>query len=441
MRNIYGFENINFNVSSIGSGAALNLTSGTTNLSSGLQNLNVMVPGDSTLQTGDTLNLFYNSNGINLGSGNSYNGLMNVGASFDYDLNLALSSDGRSVTGIVGENRGLKESNPIQDTPVASVKTVESSTQHVMDTFSSHVESNITDDDGYFVPKAEAVPIITGMEAFGNVGGGRLNVKTGGGGHIKMNNFNFDLGLARTYETGKGRWIFAPVFEYSKSNYDATLVNGTMGSGNTKYVAGGLIGRIIYNSGIYVETSLRFGRSKNDFHSDEFTVKNNLGQEQNITASYNTSSPVFAGHIRIGKAMLLNPSNLLDLYGIYSYTRQGGDDTHLSLGERYKFSSVSSNRLRLGYRLTTRTSKISKIYTGIALQYDHTSDAYTEVQDLGGNYWKLPSTGSKGVSAMIEVGWMLRPRKENPWLLDITATGWLGKQKGLTAVANIKKAF
>ena len=440
-RNIYGFENINFKVASTGSNAALTLTSGSTNFSNALPNLTVSVPGNSNLRQGDKLTLFHNDNGISLGSVNSYKGLMNVGASFDYDLNLALSGDRRNLDGTIGENRGLKENNPTQNALLAGAKTVDFSTQHLVNSFSDYVGSYNSDEDGYFVPMSESLPIINTMEAFGNIGGGRMNVKTEGGGHIKMNNFNFDLGLARTYETGKGKWVFAPVFEHGKSSYDATLANGIAGSGDTKYTAGGLIGRIIYNSGIYVETSLRFGRSKNDFHSSDFTIKNVRGEEQNVSASYNTSSSVWAGHIRLGKAMLLNPSNLLDIYGIFSYTRQGSDDTHLSLGERYRFSSVSSSRLRLGYRLTTRTSKISRIYTGIALQYDRTKDAYTEVQDLNGRYWKLPSTGSKGLSGMIEVGWMIRPRKENPWLLDITATGWLGKQKGLIAVANIKKAF
>ena len=49
--------------------------------------------------------------------------------------------------------------------------------------------------------------------------------------------------------------------------------------------------------------------------------------------------------------------------------------------------------------------------------------------------------GKDGASGMIEIGWLMRPLKDNPWTLDIHATGWIGMQQGVTAMAKVKKAF
>ena len=259
----------------------------------------------------------------------------------------------------------------------------------------------------------------TAIEIFGNVGYGKLRTNTGDGGRVKNETSNFDLGLARTYEGASGRWTIAPIFEHGKGNYDAFLSNGIKGYGDTKYSAGGLIARRINNAGFYFEGSARLGRTKNNFASDDFIYQNEA-----VRATYHTSAPIF-----------------LDMYGIYAYTRQGGSNATLSTGEPYKFSSISSSRFRLGYRLTTRTSRISRIYTGLAYQYEHTSDSETRAIDADGVSWNLPSSGSKGSSGMIELGWLIKPKQDNPWLVDVNATAWFGHQKGLTAMAKIKKSF
>lgn len=450
-KNIDGFSTINFNFPNQGNGTALTLTNGQTNFSGGLENLNVFARGDSNIGTGSTLRLIYNRNGINFGNrtllatsadANNivFNSVLNRGVSFEYDFDVALSSDGTTLTGTVGQNRGLKNDNPINNSPLTTIEVIVSGTQNLTDSFNDAVGNFEEDEDGYFVEKTEDVPSVHGFEVFGNIGGGHLNVRTNGG-RIKIDNLNADLGLARTYEGQAGRWVIAPVFEYGKGNYDALLSNGVKGYGNTKYTAGGLIGRMMNNNGYYFEASARFGRAKNDFASDDFRMRMADGQEGFINATYHTSVPVFAGHIRIGQARRLNRSNLLDIYGIYSYSRQGGVETNLSLGDHYRFNSVYSSRIRIGYRLTTRTSRISRIYTGLAWQYERTSDSVTDVRDSEGRYWNLPSVGSRGSSGMLEIGWLIKPRQDNPWLVDINATGWIGHQKGATVMAKMKKSF
>ena len=127
---------------------------------------------------------------------------------------------------------------------------------------------------------------------------------------------------------------------------------------------------------------------------------------------------------------------MLDFYGQYQHTYQGSAEATLSSGEHYSFSSANSGRFRIGYRMTTRTSKISQIYTGLAYQYERTggvSAKYQEYSTSGEHYG--------GSSGMLEIGWVVRPLKNNPWAVDINATGWIGNQRGVKAFAKVLKSF
>ena len=184
-------------------------------------------------------------------------------------------------------------------------------------------------------------------------------------------------------------------------------------------------------NGFYYETSFRAGKVKTDFASSNIDKTGAFG---NVT--YDTSATALSGHLKLGKAFRLNKNNLLDVYGIYSHAHQGGMSANLSSGEHYNFSSANSGRFRIGYRMTTRTSKISKIYTGLAYQYEHASGITATYKD-----YETPSAGESGSSGMLELGWIIKPLKVSPWAIDINATGWIGHQRGVTAMAKIQKAF
>ena len=42
---------------------------------------------------------------------------------------------------------------------------------------------------------------------------------------------------------------------------------------------------------------------------------------------------------------------------------------------------------------------------------------------------------------MLEIGWIVKPLKNNSWAVDINATGWVGNQRGVKALAKIQKSF
>lgn len=275
-----------------------------------------------------------------------------------------------------------------------------------------------------------------GYEIFIAGSGGSYRNKSGGGAYINSTIKGFNVGFGRVIGYDNGDLAFAPVFEYATGNYDSYLPDGTHGKGSTKYFAGGLIGRKSFKSGFYVEASARFGKTERDFHSDTMTSRGIP-----VYTHYDkTSAPVFAGHLRIGKQMRLNKNNLLDVYGIYFHTHQ--DDMNIRLyengiaGEDYHFSSANAGKVRLGYRLTTRTSKISRIYTGLAFQYEHSSAAVGTYKGR-----RTPGGGNHGASGMIELGWLIKPNKNNPWMLDLNATGFVGHQRGLSGTIKLQKEF
>lgn len=271
-----------------------------------------------------------------------------------------------------------------------------------------------------------------GYEIFITGSGGSFRTKTGSGSYIESTLKGFDVGFDRSIDYSNGRLVFAPIFEYATGDYDSYLEDGMHGKGSTKYMAGGLIGRKTFKSGLYIEASARGGKTERDFSSDTMTS----GGAPVFVHYSKTSAPIFAGHLRVGKQLRLNRNNLLDAYGIYFHMHQGSMNVNLSTGEDYHFSSANAGKLRLGYRLTTRTSKISRIYTGLAFQYEHNSDAIGMYKGR-----RTPGTGNHGASGMLELGWMIRPNKDNPWMLDLNATGFVGHQRGLSGTIKLQKEF
>ena len=111
-------------------------------------------------------------------------------------------------------------------------------------------------------------------------------------------------------------------------------------------------------------------------------------------------------------------------------------DSDLSSGEHVDFSSVHAQKIRIGYRFTTRTSAVSRVYTGLAYQYESTSGATATALD-----YNKHSDGSKGSSGMLELGWQIKPNTNNPWLLDINATGWIGYNRGFNAMMRMQRSI
>ena len=423
-RNISDFQNINFYLpeSTVNGDTILTLSSEYTDISGAAVKAGVV--GNANLTEGDVITLMQN-NGTITTDGTAY-GTLTEGVSLNYDLAVSKSDDNKIIA-TVGKGSLNAGTEVLALSEVAGIGAV----NNTMDTKTLPTDDDDNEDVSGSAGDASNVQIVEpkGWEIFANMGGGSLRTKGSDGSHVDMTTQSINLGFARSLEASKGRFTIAPIIDYAHGNYDSYLETGVHGNGSTRYIAGGLIARRILQNGFYYETSVRLGKVKTDFSSDHLGTSG-----QNVT--YDASATTISGHLKLGKAFRLNKNNLLDVYGIYCHAHQNGMGADLSSGEHYDFSSANNGRFRMGYRLTTRTSKISKIYTGLAFQYEHSNGITATYKD-----YETPGAGESGSSGMLELGWIIKPLKNNPWAVDINTTGWIGHQRGITAMAKVVKSF
>ena len=416
-KNIGGFDTLNYDLpDSVKNGdTILTLTDGTTDLS--LTKVGLSSSNNSSLTTNDTINLLYNDNTINISEQtleNTQNAVLHQGATLTYDLDIGLSDDSKALVATVknGHIPEIVDKFP-QPQPPEPPPLPEPIIDFDKDGLSSFFEDIDTD-----------------WTIFADARFGPMRYKVNNG-HIDTTNQNADLGLARKLSGDSHLMTIAPIIDYQNTNYDSYLNDGTRARGNSKYTGGGFVLRNMNKNGFYFETSLRGGKTKTDFASEDLDTTGNFG-----TITYDTSQTIWNGHLKLGKYLRLNKNNLLHVYGFYYHTHQGGSNADLSSGEHYNFSNANAGRARIGYRMTTRTSKISQIYTGLAYQFEHNSGVKASYKG-----YSTSGESHNGSSGMLELGWIIKPLKDNPWAVDINATGWIGNQRGVKAMAKIQKSF
>lgn len=424
-KNIYDFDTLNFNLpaSTKNGDVALTLTDGATDIS--YRTVNASVAGGTSLKTGDTVNLIVNGNGLNT-FGTVMNSRLAEGVTLTY--NTALTSTPYGLMMTLGEPQVEDQTRALNQGAIVPAAEISHSTQSLMDALPvEDFEPNGDDSEN----SSKLMMISNSWGFFADTNGGKLRTKTGHGSYVHSRGNGIGLGFARASDNPSGAsFIIAPVFDYGKSKYDSYLSDSTHGHGEAKFFLGGLFLRKMNSNGFYYEASFRGGKTDIDFASNDLFSGSGHG------VSYDDSTTAFAGHVRLGKLKRLDRNNLLHIYGIYSHTHTNGMDTKISTGEHYRFDSVNSGTLQLGYRLTTAVSPISKIYTGLAWQYQFNGSTSATYKGF-----TTPEAGVKGSTGILELGWQIRPRRTNPWALDIKLTGRIGLQKGIAASAGVKKAF
>ena len=391
-RNIYDFDTVMFNLpaSTKNGDVALRLTDGSTNFSN--RKINAVIAGGTNLTTGDKITLLANGHGLTT-TGTSMGSRFAEGVTLTYDTEMTATGNGVELT--LGSARVEEQTRALNQGAIVSTGEITNDTFRIMDAL--RVEDFDTSDDDS-KESLNTMMLTSSLGIFANGTGGKIKTKTGNGSYIKSKSRGFTVGLARFLSDPDSRpFVIAPVFDYGKSTYDSYLADGTHGEGNAKYFLGGLLIRKMYDSGFYWEGSFRGGKSKTDFHSNDL-----ISGVNRVSVGYSDSTPAFAGHIRVGKLQRLGKNNLMHIYGIYSHTHVNGMDTKISTGERYKFDSVDNGTFMLGYRLTTRTSRISQIYTGLAFQYQFNGSSSASYRG-----YTTPSAKLKGATGILELGWQI----------------------------------
>ena len=188
--------------------------------------------------------------------------------------------------------------------------------------------------------------------------------------------------------------------------------------------------RVDQNNGMWFEGSLQGGRAKSDYSGVIYSGTN---------SEYDVSSTYWAGHFGVGKNIQLKENETINPYLRYFWSHQAGSNATLKnngrAGESYEFSSVSSQRIRLGFQYTNRNAADGEFYAGLALEYEFDGSANASYQ---GYSTLRPSL--KGSSGMLELGYRFAPKDSNV-TYDFSLAGWQGKRRGLSGDLGVKWMF
>ena len=203
------------------------------------------------------------------------------------------------------------------------------------------------------------------------------------------------------------------------------LDDGTKGFGDTSYTGAGFFVRQDQNSGLWLEGSVRGGRTSSDY-------RGTIGTKD---TTYDIDNNYYGAHLGVGKIFPVKDDAEVDIYGRFFYTHQDSASADVKVNgkvNRFDFDATDSARLRLGARWTKHMDKRNSLYAGLAYEYEFCGDADgTRVTATRRDATGTPSL--KGSSGMFEFGWLMNPSDRSPITLDLGLTGWVGRRQGFGA--------
>ncbi len=239
---------------------------------------------------------------------------------------------------------------------------------------------------------------------------------------LKINGWSGIVGVGNEKDIGNGDFSWGVFFENGSGTYRTyNSFNGDFfrGDGNVVYNGGGIAARFEQDNGVYTEGSLRAGLLKNE-------MKDALRDGAGNSYGYKSESTYYGAHIGVGKVISLDADNDLDIYGKFFHTYTDGD-TFTVAGDKFDLDSITSDRLRIGARLTANKENKLSTYYGLAYEYEFNGDADMRVENMS-----TPQQSLKGSSYMAEIGMNYQPGSDSPWSFDVSMRGYTGQREGFS---------
>ena len=257
-----------------------------------------------------------------------------------------------------------------------------------------------------------------GVKTFAAVHGNRSKYDVNS--DIKINGWSTIVGVGNADKFDNGSELSWGVFyENGSGNYRTyNSFNNEFfrGDGSMVYNGGGIAARYENKNGVYTEGSLRAGMLKNEL--------DNAMRDVNGSYGYETESAYYGAHIGVGKIISLSDSSDLDIYGKFFHTYTEGDSVTIA-DDKFDFDSITSDRLRVGARITSNKENKFSTYYGLAYEYEFNGDADMTAQGLRADTQSL-----QGSSVMAEVGFNYQPTPDSPWSFDLNMRGYTGERQG-----------
>ena len=257
-----------------------------------------------------------------------------------------------------------------------------------------------------------------GVKTFAAVHGNRSKYDVAD--DIKINGWSTIVGVGNADKFDNGSELSWGVFYENGSGNYRTYNNFNneffRGDGSMVYNGGGIAARYENKNGVYTEGSLRAGMLKNELDNAMHDVNGSYG--------YETESAYYGAHIGVGKIINLSDSSDLDIYGKFFHTYTEGDSVTIA-DDKFDFDSITSDRLRVGARITSNKENKFSTYYGLAYEYEFNGDADMTAQGLRADTQSL-----QGSSVMAEVGFNYQPTPDSPWSFDLNMRGYAGERQG-----------
>ena len=257
-----------------------------------------------------------------------------------------------------------------------------------------------------------------GVKTFAAVHGNRSKYDVAD--DIKINGWSTIVGVGNADKFDNGsEFSWGVFYENGSGNYRTyNSFNNEFfrGDGSMVYNGGGIAARYENKNGVYTEGSLRAGMLKNEL--------DNAMRDVNGSYGYETESAYYGAHIGVGKIISMSDSSDLDVYGKFFHTYTEGDSVTIA-DDKFDFDSITSDRLRVGARITSNKENKFSTYYGLAYEYEFNGDADMTAQGLRADTQSL-----QGSSVMAEVGFNYQPTPDSPWSFDLNMRGYTGERQG-----------
>ena len=396
---IENFETINFNNVALNNDAALSLINANLNGTT----LNVKsLAGGNNFKAGDTVTLIESESAIK-GTADGItlaNEIITAGVAQDLTVSAGQSGDNKIDLTITDVNLN-SQTNLAAQTRAASAAFVNQGTDLISDSLDT-----ISRDSNY------------GVKTFAAVHGNRSKYDVNS--DIKINGWSTIVGVGNADKFDNGsEFSWGVFYENGSGNYRTyNSFNNEFfrGDGSMVYNGGGIAARYENKNGVYTEGSLRAGMLKNEL--------DNAMRDVNGSYGYETESAYYGAHIGVGKIISLSDSSDLDIYGKFFHTYTEGDSVTIA-DDKFDFDSITSDRLRVGARITSNKENKFSTYYGLAYGYEFNGDADMTAQGLRADTQSL-----QGSSVMAEVGFNYQPTPDSPWSFDLNMRGYAGERQG-----------
>ena len=400
-KSVKNFTDINFdNINWQNNGTVLTITEGADNdLANTEININ-SIAGGSSIKAGDKMTFIASNTNLSDEVKYNINDTFTAGVALEGTGTTSVDNKG-NVSFTVNNLKASSQAVSAAQTRAASAAFVNQGTDLISDSLDT-----ISRDNNY------------GVKTFAAVHGNRSKYDVAD--DIKINGWSTIVGVGNADKFDNGSELSWGVFyENGSGNYRTyNSFNNEFfrGDGSMVYNGGGIAARYENKNGVYTEGSLRAGMLKNELDSAMRDVNGSYG--------YETERAYYGAHIGVGKIISLSDSSDLDIYGKFFHTYTEGDSVTIA-GDKFDFDSITSDRLRVGARITSNKENKFSTYYGLAYEYEFNGDADMTAQGLRADTQSL-----QGSSVMAEVGFNYQPTPDSPWSFDLNMRGYTGERQG-----------